>query len=282
MSYVPLSRGYEFGSEVEIKKPNTDTILQVYDKAEAGKIYSAMLALLEGSVVSLDGVKPTTAMLKKMPIVSAEAVVVEAFRKYNVPTLVEGVYPCPRCGHKVIHEETKDEDTRDDVAKLKVRYDRFNEFMEPITDNYNYTSDYFVLELSDDEKLQFGDDTFIHSLTFRDPTVEDLISIQNDTTLKTPSSQQKKLYMSCIAGIEFMHPTIDDWQTIKNRYLYELVRFEDFRTFDRISLGLRRFGMYPFVEMGCPSCSKVWEAAIDFTGFFVYALRSNLGSKAKS
>lgn len=281
MSTIPLPRGYEFGSEVEIKKPNTDTILQVYDKTESGKIYTAMLALLEGSVASIDGVKPTLAQLKKMPIVSAEVVIVEAFKKYDVPTLVEGVYPCPRCGNKIIHEETKSEDTRDNILDLKIKYDRFDDLMKATSENYNYKEAYFKLELSDSEKLQFGDDTFVHGITFRDPTVEDMIDIQNDATLQTPSSQQKKLYFKCIAGIDFLHPSIEDWQVIKNRFMYELVRFDDYRTFDKVSVGLRQYGYYPFIELGCGNCRKVWEAAIDFTGFFVYALRSNLGSQGK-
>lgn len=278
MSTIKLPRGYEFGSVIEIKKPNTDTILHVYDKAESRKVYGAMLALLEGSIEEIDGKKPSTDMIRKMPMVSAEVAIVEALKMYKLPTLLEGVYPCPRCNTKVIHEQTKDEDTRDDICNLPIKYD-----IDVVGGSWvDYKSGYYTLDLSDEEKLQFGDDTFIQSITFRDPTIADMMSLENDYTLKTPSAQQKKLYVSCIADIEFMHPEIEDWNTIKNRYMYELVKFDDYRTFDRITLGLRRFGYHPFIQLGCGNCHKIWESAVDFTGFFVYALRSNLGTKAKS
>jgi hypothetical protein len=280
--FTQLPRAYKGGSFVEVKKPNTDTILSVYDKAESGKTYNAMLSLVEGSIENIDGRKPTIEDIRTMPIVSAEYVIIEAFKKYKLPTKVEGVYPCPRCGTKIICEHNKQEDTRDDIVELPIIYDRFNEFMKPNhTGEYDYKQDYFKLELSDDEKLQFGDDTFIHSITFRDPTLEDLVKIQADATLQTSSSRQKKLYTMCIVDIEFMHPTIDNWEDIKKRYLYELVRFDDYRTFDKITVGLRRFGFYPFKERGCHNCKKVWESAVDFTSFFVSALRSNLGSQVR-
>lgn len=261
--------------QIEIKKPDSDTILNIYEKAEQGKYAQALLSLMHGGIVNIEDMKPSLSDLKNLPLVSAEYIAKELFKLYKLPTLVEGLYPCPRngCGNRVIHEESRDFDSRDDVDKLQVVY----------AESPNYQDDWFVLNFDKGDEIQLKqrDDVVaeISSITFRDPTIGDLINVESDSSLTSTGSRLRKLYHELISGVSVI--TVDDRlqdvQTIKNRYPYDLVKYSDYRYMQQITVGLRRFGIYPFIELVCPSCGKQWETALDFTSFFVYALRSQLG-----
>jgi len=261
--------------QVEIKKPDSDTILNIYEKAEQGKYAQALLSLMHGGINSIEDTKPSLSDLKNLPLVSAEYIAKELFKLYKLPTLVEGLYPCPRngCGNKVIHEESRDFDSRDDVDKLPVHY----------AESADYQTDWFTLtfDKGDEIELKHRDEIAaeVSSITFRDPTIGDLIMIENDSSLTSTGSRLRKLYHELIVGasVVSIDDRLQDIQTIKNRYPYDLVKYNDYRYMQQITVGLRRFGVYPFIEIVCPSCGKHWEAALDFTSFFVYALRSQLG-----
>lgn len=261
--------------KAELKKPDSDTILTIYEKAEQGKYAQALLYLLNGGIQTLDDQKLSLSELKDIPLVSGEYVAKELFKLYKLPTLVEGLYPCPRngCGNRIVHEEGKDFDSRDDIDKLPVNY----------ATSPDYQADWFTLNLDkgDEIVLKSKDEVAaeVTAITFRDPTIGDLMMIENDSSLSSTGSRLRKLYHELIVGAQVL--TIDDRlqdvTVLKNRFPYELVKFNDYRYMQQITVGLRRFGIYPFIEVSCPSCGKQWEAALDFTSFFAYALRSQLG-----
>lgn len=264
--------------QVGVVKPNSETILNVYDQVENGKMYQSILHLMNGSLSDLDNGGLNA--LKDIPIINSEVIAIEAFKLYKLPTKLEGVYPCPRmgCNHKIIHEETKESDTRDDIAEMPITY----------FEGTDISDSYFTLHLDagDEVKIYSRGDVIctISSITFRHPTIGDLISIENDPTLKKSASRLKKLYHSCIVSANFvsLDESITSVDVIKNRYPYEMLKFDDYRQIDRITVGLRKYGIYPFVAITCPNCGKEFEAAVDFTGFFAYALRSQLGERVKS
>lgn len=263
---MKLPRPYKV-EKVELKKPDSDTILNVYEKSEQGKIYSAMLHVLEGGIV-----KPVE--LREMPLVSAEVCVTEIFKLYGIETKVENIHTCERCFHKIKHEKTKEHDTRDDIGKIKIKYS-------------SDTTPYELKLPKGNEIIIRNDDKIvaeIHTLFFRDPTIGDMISLQSDNTLKQSSRILKKLYFNCLVDLDgnINDPELDsDIESMKNKFMYELLSFPDIRDFNRIGRLMRTYGYKPDIELVCPECDKEFESRIEWTGFFGYALRSTAKAGGK-
>lgn len=258
-------------STCELKKPDTNTILNVAEKAESGKSYAAMLAWIEGSIETVDGERPKD--LRFIPLVNAEVVSRDAFMLYKLPTLVEGVYPCPRCGALNKHEEGVDSDNRDDIAALQVTCAE----EEPKHELDLSESPIEIYSTVDGKKELV---VSIKKLVFRSPTIDDLLKIETDQTLKTSVRRMKKLYMQCMIDFDGEVTGGEDFNSIKNKYSYDLLNFPDFRDFDRLTHLFRRFGFNHMIAITCEQCSKEYEKPVDFTGFFVSALLS--ASKGRS
>jgi hypothetical protein len=271
-------RKWKGHSEFELKKPSTATILALADRAENGRRYSSMLALMEGAIESIDGKEPED--LREMPLINAEYVAREAFRLYKLPTLVEGVYQCPRCNHSNIHEEKTGKkgvvisDTRDDVANLEVVYCNHE-------DNYTLElakGNEVVLKNNYNGKIETVAE--IRAFVFRDPTIADMMRIESDATLKDTSRRVNKLYYSCLVDVDGDVVGGDDFNGLKNKFMYELLDFPDFGDWARIAPLLHQYGMQPFIDVTCERCQKEFSDPVDFTGFFVSALLSQSRKKA--
>lgn len=264
---------------VEIKKPDSESMLQVYDYAVEKKSYwRALIALFNDCIIKIEDQDPEPSDITAMPVVSAEYLAVEIFRMFDVPTLVEGLFNCPRpgCGNVIVLEEDEvGYDTRIDITTLPVKY----------AESKDYTEDWFILDLHGRPKKIMAKDMTVAevtSITFKDPTVGLMVQVENDHTIKDPSSRLKKVYHECAVSCEAISHDGEPLpiEKVKNRYPYELVKFDDYRTFNEITMGLRRFGIDPFINLVCPACGKKWRNAIEFSSFFGSVLRSNFGSQA--
>ena len=266
MIYPRPWRGH---TDFELTKPDTQTILTLADRAQSGKQYSAMLALLEGSVK--DG-----ADLRYMPLINAEYVVREAFKLYEIDTKVEGVYACPACRHQNIHRESGDQDTRDDVANLEVY---FCEHEDPYEMELSKGREVEIWASVEGEKKQVA---LLNKYCFRDPLLDDLLKIESDRSLDTSTKRLNKLFRMCLVDLDGV---IDDAsltvEKIKTRYPDDVLNFPDFRDFQRMSLITREYGLEHFIKIGCENCGKNFESAVDFTGFFVSALTSMSAQRAE-
>lgn len=257
-------------TEFEPKKPNSDTILKVYEEAENGRYYGSLYKMVCGAIESIGGHAIDNASLKYLPLVDAEYIAVEAFKLYGLPTKLEGVYPCPRpgCGNRIILEEMDTSDTRFDIATASVRY---------AEDNGNFTID---LPQGREVVIKYGKENeyIISQMTFRPPTLYDAMQC----TGKTNAEFMRQIYFRCLVDLVAVGTGIDDPTvgTIKSRFPGgEMLRFPDYRDFNAITTGLKRYGIDPFMRVTCPSCGKTFDAAMDFTGFFVSALRSELNDR---
>lgn len=275
---MKFPRPWKGHSEFELRKPSTATILALADRAESGRRYASMLALMEGSIESIDGKEPSD--LRDMPLINAEYVAREAFRLYKLPTMVEGVYQCPRCSHQNIHEEKTGKkgavisDNRDDVANLPVIY----------CDH----EDPYILELASGNEVVLKNNyngkssvvATIRAFTFRDPTISDMMRIESDASLKDTSRRVNKLYFSCLVDCDGEVNEGDDFVSLKNKFMYELLDFPDFSDWARIAPLLHQYGMQPFIDVTCERCQKDFSDPVDFTGFFVSALLSQSRKRA--
>lgn len=259
---------------VEFKKPDTRSIIEVYKKVDAGKIYSAMLSILESGIESIEGEKPELSELKDLPIVSAEFCVTEIFKEYSISSKVENIYKCPRCGYLIKHEENEDEDSRDDILKIPIKYSTNNNPYE-----LNLSKNNTVKIISNDKVT-----AEFHSFKFRDPTLGDLIRLQSDQTKNDPYKALMKLNYDCLIDVDghlYEEDFSDDIEQIKNRYLYEIMDFPDIRDFNKISNLFRTYGYQNKIDLICPECEKKFDGRIEWTGFFAYALRSTAMSEGK-
>ena len=257
----------------EVKKPDTNTILNVAEKSESGKSYAAMLAWIEGSIDSVNGERPKD--LKYMPLVNAEVVSRDAFLLYKLPTLVEGIYPCPRCNHLNKHEESSEGDTRDDIAGLETKIAD----EEPVHE-LDISENPITIEITREGQKETV--AMISKLKFRSPTIDDLLKIETDQTLKTSIRRMKKLYLACMIDMDGTVTDGETFATLKNKYSYDLLNFPDFRDFDRLTRLFRTYGFNHMVSMSCEACGKEFERPIDFTGFFVSALLSHSRERGAS
>ena len=259
-----LPRQYIHGSECEIKKISTNTILDVYDVQAKKNKYEAMLSMLLGSIDTLDGKKPSVSELRLMPAVNVEYAILEAFKLYGLPTKMEGVYSCPRvgCHSRIIQEIAKDgSDSRQDLNDLQVL---FSDSDEP-----------YKVEFKAGEEVTIKsqeNEIIISSMSFRDFTIGDLIDAMNNTT--SIRSKINQILFSTLVDMEFVDNSNLSFEQVKSRYKISLFNFPRYETVSEILKQFRKYGIQLFIPHVCSSCGKEWEEAIDFTSFFDYALSS--------
>ena len=246
----------------EIKKISVDGILSVFEYQKKGEIYMAMLELAKDCIVNINGSNPTLEQLRKLPLVNIEFAIVEAFKLYGLPSLLEGIYTCPRmnCGTKIIKEvDESGFDNRIDISNKEVN---FSEDMNP-----------YILSFSNDFKIVKNElEIDIKEIHFRDITIQDLIEIssQKGSSIK---NLIKSVMQKTIVNIVFdsNSPEIN-FHKLMNRYLIEVLDFPNYQYIENAMLLFRTYGMDLKENSTCPKCNKKWKQTIDFTSFFVYAL----------
>ncbi|ATN95046.1 hypothetical protein [Leptospira phage LE4] len=280
-----IPRKSKFGNQVEIKKPDTETILKVFSRSQGGKYATALCTLLEGSIESFEGASIDLPTLKALPLVSAEFIAIKAFELYDLPTKLEGVYQCPRCDFQIIHEEKSDYDNRPDLKEFEIIFDNpeesyESEFFKLVLDEENQVVIRVKKSKNDEEETEVAT---LSEFTFSDITLGTMMEIENDTTLKDSSAHLKKAYYKHLVDVNGSTTEDIDLDSLKARYGYMIMNFPEVGDFFAISEGMRRFGLQPYVPMCCSNCKKEWEQTVDFASFFVYALRSSQSkNKGKS
>jgi hypothetical protein len=242
-----------FERQIEVKKISTDTIIDVYEETKNGNVYKAMLSMLSGSIL-IDDKKPSNSELKLFPLVNTEYLIVESFKKFGLPSKVEGVYRCPRigCGHQIVLEKNRDEDTRIDVDKLEVNFSESDGTIEFEPKDHSFKG------------------VLVEKMVFRPITIGDLISIQEEK--KSTKHAMNEILYRCLVNMEYLSEDDLPMESIKNRYRLELFKFNDISDTMKLQKLFRSYGYNLFKEFSCPKCGKEWKQSIDFTGFFVYAL----------
>lgn len=149
---VPIFLDDKIYNYIEIKKPKTGIFTVAYEMAQKGNIFMAMKELISGcieSITSIDGeIIDNKLQIKNivghMSYISAEAVALKIMAQINEDDVIEGVYPCPRCGKKIVTEYNKDMeiDTRDRISDLDVK----------VMDENSYTNEILVIP---DEPVKF-------------------------------------------------------------------------------------------------------------------------------
>jgi hypothetical protein len=258
MIRLPISK-----TSIEVKKPDTNTILKVSNDARAGKVFSASMPIIKGCT----NLKPEEILA--LPILDVEVIVLEAFRKYDLPMEVDGLYSCPRigCGGVVIHDS--DTLSRPKYTDFEIKYLGEDESPD------------IVLKLNDLEANHItsnGEEiALLSKYTFRQPTLGDMINIiENAKSSMKDDDKLKTLYISLLKEVDGLIYADLTSEQIINRYKINVLNFEDYRTFNKITVGLRAYGIQPYIDLECPNCGKEWKNFSAFASFFAYALTSVL------
>jgi len=256
----------------EIKRPSSGLVADTKKLIDSNpNIFVATRHFVSGIITSIDEVEDSIALkglVKNIPYRTAEYLLLQSFLLRNPEDDgIEGVYPCPRCHHKIIAEiYEKDDityDTRDFISKLEV----------------NYTED-----------TSFSV-TFDEPVEIKDGRTGEILQTINSITMKYPTLEH------CIMGYNACMDKRDDIRLQFNIYAQALTHINDepisqkfkmnfgalmFDKIDndadllKISNAVRAFGLDNRVEKFCPECGKKWITTINTNNFFVSSLNVSM------
>ena len=260
---------YDF---VEIRKPKTKIITRAYEFVEKNNVFTAMLELLSGCVVSVTSMEgeiiDNPVMIRKLmgniPYVSAEAVALKIIGTLNENDVIEGVYKCPRCGERIIggYDSVLGIDTRDRVSDLAVT----------CLDKQNYINE---IQVVPENPIKFFNPKTeevlqeIESFAIRYPTINDCIIAGRGMQPGQEIRVQMKIYIQSLLKVNGKEIN-KSWTATYGQLLFDELYPDDMA---QIGDALQSVGLSKTIDKTCNSCGKVWEASINTSNFFASGLR---------
>lgn len=267
---VPIFYDGAIYTEAEIKKPKSKVLKQTHEVLAKSGVYRCMLVFISGCVVAYmdteGNVVDDKVMIRKLtghlPFMSAEAVSLKIIATINGDDVVEGIYPCPRCGEKFVaeYDSITEEDKRDRISELEVvcmkDYENSIEIKltEPVKINRKGTEE--IIEN-------------IQTFEMRYPTINDCMAGTAKFGKGQEAHLQTQVYINAIEKVNG-EPIDKTWKATYAKFL-----FDDMETDDMIEIGnkIQKYGLNKMVERYCRECTKVWEAPISTSNFFVSGLK---------
>lgn len=256
----------------EIKRPPSGLVADTKKLIDSNpNIFVATRHFISGIITSIDEVEDSIALkglIKNIPYRSAEYLLLQSFLLRNPEDDgIEGVYPCPRCHHKIIAEiYEKDEityDTRDFISKLEIHYTEETSFSVTFDE---------PVELKDGrtgEILQT-----INSITMKYPTLEHCIMGYNACMDKRDDIRlQFNIYAQALTHIND-EPISQKFKMNFGALMFD--KIDNDADLLKISNAVRASGLDNRVEKYCPECGKKWMATINTNNFFVSSLNVSM------
>lgn len=256
----------------EIKRPPSGLVADTKKLIDSNpNIFVATRHFVSGIITSIDEVEDSIALkglVKNIPYRTAEYLLLQSFLLRNPDDDgIEGVYPCPRCHHKIIAEiYEKDEityDTRDFISKLEIHYTEETSFSVTFDE---------PVELKDGrtgEILQT-----INSITMKYPTLEHCIMGYNACMDKRDDIRlQFNIYAQALTHIND-EPISQKFKMNFGALMFD--KIDNDADLLKISNAVRAFGLDNRVEKFCPECGKKWMATINTNNFFVSSLNVSM------
>ncbi len=261
---IPIIRNDKVYNAVEIDEPDTDVIAKAYEYAQKGLIFKAIYEFVAGCIESISGDEMVTEkkQIKRicgmMPYVSAEVIALEVLILMHENDYIEGVYPCPRCGDEVITGNDGITDTRDRIKDLErvkmegLETSIFVELKKSVKIKNTRTGE--ILEE-------------IFSFEIRHPTLNDFVLAENGQT--NDVIIQSRAYCNALQKVN--GKDIDT--TWKSKFGMLLMRKSKATSKFVITQEMKKYGIQKNKERTCMRCSKVWEAPVNTSNFFVSGLQ---------
>lgn len=269
---IPIFQGDKIYNIVDILKPKTGTIATAYESMKKNNIFKALLDFIAGSVetiYSIDGESVNERGKIKllcglMPYQSAEAVALKVMAMINEDDAVEGVYPCPRCGKKII-TDADDEYGLCVIEKISA--------LEVICMNSGIYTNNIQITLNESVKIKNRQtDEILETIDdfeLRYPTVNDCIMAGQNMRDGQEVRVQMKLYINAMTKVNG-NEVDRKWKAI-----YGMPMFNNMDTLDQAKIGkaMLEYGLKKTVQRECPDCGKIWDSPINTSNFFASGLR---------
>jgi len=276
---VPVWKGTAIYPSVELRAPTPDTIAATQEAVEHG-LYRAVVAFLSGCISSftapgaepVDDRKEIAALVRAMPYMSAEPVAIYALLEGDADDGIEGVYPCPRCGTKVVCEFVSDEeDTRDHIRLLPVTCLGWaGSVFDPAQVSRTITFRMGAAVKVAEQSAGGGDEVWAGEFEMRWPTLADCMQAEARLPGKASLRQQMEIYAIAVERIEQEQLT----PGVLGSYAQTMIHAMSKQDLTRLGNEMQKWGMRNTVRKACPSCGKVWEPTVATSNFFVSALAS--------
>lgn len=277
---IPISRKEATFTQYEIKSPTAGTLASSHKVAQTGDHFTAMLVFLAGvveRVATADGDEITDgdytrlkSVLAHTPYRAAEDVVIKALCRVHDDTGIEGVYPCPRCGHKHISElavsndeEEEGLDTRDYVEQLPVK---MLEDMGELQFTLELNEPVTLINTANKQVLEE-----IRSMTFVHPTLNHCISAYKKYGNRDAVRLQFATYVEAMTH-KNGEEVDNKWRNNFGMMVFEnLKNIKDLR---ELSTYVSQYGLDNRVKKTCTECGKEWMASVSTHNFFASALQT--------
>jgi hypothetical protein len=279
---------------LELRLPDSVSMMQASQKSNSGANYQAMHHLLKKGIKH-DG---PSDYIVRLPLVSAEYLLLEIMKLYDVETKLQGVYRCarPGCAAAIILEQKGESDNRIDLDEQDIVFaedepDNPNdddEIEQNDTEIHPYVKCHHVLEIEDrgrhvvHRRADGTELARISGWTFRHPLLEDMIKLESDRTLKDETMRACSLLLKCL--VDFDAEEVDEgfyggdkeriFKKIRNVLKFDLVRFPHMKDMNNVIDGIRRYGLDTRLSLFCTSCGGETPVRLQFTDFFESALHS--------
>lgn len=263
-------------SGINLRKPSGRIISQIredYDKSnEFIALRNFVAGCTESIVSSRDGDIETDPLKIKGLYNSANNKTIEYIaiklmvEFYDGDDFVEGIYPCPRCGFKILAENTIMEDgleidTRDRISDLGIGY------MDDPESEYIFEIQFTEPVLL---KSNNGEDVAVNAV-FRMPTIQDYVVALSQVGSRNSITLQFAVYAQALLKVNGVD--VDkSWKRSFGLQLFNNMT-EIKKDVGQISGHINKYGINPLISRFCPECGKIWEATIKTANFFDSALQ---------
>lgn len=266
--YLPIWYGEKVFTRVDIKGPTAGLIADVVKLNQDGRIAQGLYRFVYGCIDALytadgtaetnpDKIRDITRYMKQKCV---EDIALDIMLIYDPQDLVEGLYNCPRCYHRIVCENRDGFDTRDRISDLPVI-------------PFEGDADRFSISLSQPLILKDKAGNVLYNITtmeFRHATIDDLIAASSMFT-QDYTRRQYKIYMDCLIGIN--GGSIDT--VIKQHFGIKMFdSIANIRDLNLVSREMRKYGRQTRVTKECPECGKQFEVEINTANFFASGLHA--------
>lgn len=259
-----------------IVRPKPKILADANKIAKTGDQYTALLIIMNGSVVALYGDDDITdsgqikALLRKMPFVTFNYLMVEVLMLNDLDDGVQGSYPCPICNQPVLAQYIPSEvdgeepqlDTRDFIGDLKVSF--MTDYVESFT--IELTKEVSITNADTQEVL-----TSVSMIEMVWPTIGMCINAYHRLGLGDEMRLQMNIYAQAVKSVN--GGIVDDrWSRLYGQMIFENIHYP-VKDFGSISKKLNEWGRSTKIRKHCPSCQHDFSAHINTSNFFDFALQ---------
>jgi hypothetical protein len=260
-------------TDIEIMKPKASIIADTKKTLNTSNDpYLALKQFISGCTMSLsceENEVTDKSLIKDivllMPYRTAEFVALQILILYD-PEMdaVEGIYTCPRCGHKIITELIKNNeyeiDTRDYISNLEINY--MEDALQSI--DVELSTPVVIKNKSNDQVIET-----IETMEINHPTLANCM-IANK---KYPNDEVRAQFSMYVESLVKVNGNEVD-KKYKNHFgmfIFENIK-EVKEDLSKLNKAVSEYGIDTKKERTCSECNKTWFSEISMSNFFVSGL----------